>query len=150
MCWAAERSFSSEAATPSVARTFVHSQLQGLFGPRLRSGRFDDAALVISELTTNAVRAGAETVLVSVRVHHGELELHVTDDGPGWPAMMRTGAHDPHGRGLMLVDAVADAWRAESVDTGGKRVVVTLAVPAEWTESVWCDRARATMALGDA
>jgi anti-sigma regulatory factor (Ser/Thr protein kinase) len=150
VCWAAEQSFSSEAATPSVARTFVHSQLQGLFGPSLRGGRFDDAALVISELTTNAVRAGADVVLVGLRVHHGELELNVTDDGPGWPAMMRADPRDAHGRGLVLVDAVADTWRAESVDTGGKRVVVTLAVPEEWTESVSCDRARTRMVLGDA
>lgn len=149
MCWSAEQSFPSEVGTPSVARTFVSSQLQGLFGPSLRGGRFDDAELLVSELTTNAVRAGAGTVQVSVRVHHGELELGVADDGPGWPTRLRAGSHDPHGRGLMLVDAIADTWRAERVDTGGKRVVLTLEVPPEWTESVSCDRVRTSLVLGD-
>jgi anti-sigma regulatory factor (Ser/Thr protein kinase) len=149
MCWAAEQSFGSAVGTPGVARTFVSCQLRGLFGPSLRGGRFDDAELLVSELTTNAVRAGAATVRVSVRVHRGELELDVADDGPGWPARVRAGSHDPHGRGLMLVDAIADTWRAERVDTGGKRVVVTLEVPPEWTESVCCDRVRTSMVLGD-
>ena len=140
VCWAAEQSFTNDASTPSVARHFVSAQLEQLFGPGVRGGRFDDAELVVSELATNAVRAGAETVRVNIHVHHGELELDVTDDGPGWPRLMYARDHDPHGRGLMLVDAIADSWRAESLEAGGKRIVVTLVVPPEWTEAMACDR----------
>jgi anti-sigma regulatory factor (Ser/Thr protein kinase) len=149
MCWAAQQSFTSDVGTPGVARSFVSSQLRARFGPGLRGGRFDDAELLISELTTNAVQAGAATVLVSVRVHRGELELDIADDGPGWPARVQAGSHYPHGRGLMLVDAIADTWRTERIESGGKRVVVTFDVPDEWTESVSCDRARTSMVRGE-
>jgi anti-sigma regulatory factor (Ser/Thr protein kinase) len=149
MCWAAEQSFTSGVGTPSVARTFVSAQLQGLFGANLRGGRFDDAALLVSELTTNALRAGAATVQVSVRVHQGELELGVADDGPGWPTRAQPRSSDPHGRGLMLVDAIADSWRAELVDTGGKRVIATFEVPLEWTMSLSCDQVRSSPVLDD-
>jgi anti-sigma regulatory factor (Ser/Thr protein kinase) len=140
VCWAAEQSFTNDASTPSGARHFVSAQLEQLFGPSARGGRFDDAELVVSELATNAVRSGAVTLQVNIHVHHGELELDVTDDGPGWPRLMYARDHDPHGRGLMLVDAVSDSWRAESLDDGGKRVVVKLFVPPEWTETMACDR----------
>lgn len=100
----------------------------------------DDAELVVSELVTNAVRAGARTVQVALDLHRGVLELDVTDDGPGWPRLVRPGERDPRGRGLVLVDALADRWRAKRVDSGGKRVGVTIAVPAQLTRSVPCDR----------
>jgi anti-sigma regulatory factor (Ser/Thr protein kinase) len=148
VCWAAERDFSNQARTPSVARQFVSAQLDALFGSSPRNGRFEDAELVVSELATNAVRAGAETVRVAMHVHHGELELDVSDDGPGWPRLMHVGEQDPHGRGLMLVDAVADAWHTEAIDTGGKRVVVTLVVPEEWTTSFVCERPREAKVVG--
>jgi len=87
--------------------------------------------------------AGAGTVRVALRLHHGELEVAVADDGPGWPTLMRPGEHDAHGRGLVMVDALAESWRTERIDSGGKRVRVTIAVADEFTRSLRCDRPRA-------
>lgn len=143
MCWAAERGFDSATRTPSAARQFVCSQLRGPLGPGRAAEVIDDAELVVSELVTNAVRAGADTVHVALRLHHGELELDVTDDGPGWPRLVEPGERDPRGRGLVLVDALADRWRAQRVESGGKRVSVAIAVPADCTRSLPCDRPRA-------
>jgi anti-sigma regulatory factor (Ser/Thr protein kinase) len=148
VCWAAERRFVSEARTPSAAREFVSSQLRRLLGPVPDGEPVDDAELVVSELVTNAVRAGAGTVRVGLSVHHGELQVDVTDDGPGWPRLVRPGEQDPRGRGLVLVDALADRWRAERIEGGGKRVRVTVAVPAEFTRTLRCDRPRADAVSG--
>jgi len=146
VCWAAERSFASDARTPSAARQFVSSHLLDLLGPLDGVDAAGDAELVVSELATNAVRSGAATVGVGLRLHHGELELEVADDGPGWPRLVRAGAQEPHGRGLLLVDALADQWRAERTDGGGKRVLVMIAIPAELTRSLPCNRPGAGVA----
>jgi anti-sigma regulatory factor (Ser/Thr protein kinase) len=105
-----------------------------------------DAELVVSELVTNSVRSGAATVRVLLELHHGELELDVSDDGPGWPTLVRPDAGEAHGRGLVLVDALADHWQAEPIETGGKRVRVALALPAELTRALQCHRPRADLA----
>lgn len=140
MCWAAERSFASDARTPGAARQFVSSQLPDLLGPLDELDLAADAELVVSELVTNAVQAGAETVDVGLRLHHGELEIEVADDGPGWPLLVRPGEQEAHGRGLVLVDALAHRWRTERIESGGKRVLVTIAVPPELTRGLRCDR----------
>ncbi|PZS35968.1 MAG: hypothetical protein DLM58_02740 [Pseudonocardiales bacterium] len=62
MCWATERGFDSEARTPSAARRFVGSSLLRLLPPLAETEAIADAELVVSELVTNAVRAGAATV----------------------------------------------------------------------------------------
>lgn len=142
MCWVAEQGFDSDARAPSVARQFASSALLQLVSPEGDCPPIDDAELVISELVTNSVRSGAGTVHLAVRLHHGALEVDVADDGPGWPRLVRAGERDTNGRGLVLVDALAQHWQAERIDSGGKRVRVTIAVPADFTRSLECDRPR--------
>jgi len=129
----------SDARAPGVARQFVSSSLR-LVAPVRHAEKIEDAELVVSELVTNAVRSGAATVHLALRVHHGALEVDVFDDGPGWPQLVRAGEQDAHGRGLVLVDALAECWQAEQIDSGGKRVRVMIAVPAEFTRSLQCER----------
>jgi anti-sigma regulatory factor (Ser/Thr protein kinase) len=148
VCWATERGFDSEARTPSAARQFVGSELRRLLPPLGETEAIADAELVVSELATNSVRAGAATVRVSLELHHGELEVDVADDGPGWPTLVRPVAHEAHGRGLVLVDALAERWQAEPLESGGKRVRVTLAVAEEVTLALVCHRPRADV-VGD-
>ena len=40
---------------------------------------------MIGELIANAIKADANTIDVSVKLHHGRIELAVTDDAHGWP-----------------------------------------------------------------
>jgi anti-sigma regulatory factor (Ser/Thr protein kinase) len=72
----------------------------------------DDAALLASEIVTNAVRhAGADlAVTVTVRGDDGQLVVEVTDCSPQPPTL---GDADPlaeSGRGMYLVEAIADEW----------------------------------------
>ena len=81
----------------------------------------DDAVLVLSELVTNAmVHAGAGC---TIEVRHSDdlLRLEVRDRSPQAPVLRLVGPSDVGGRGLQVVDAVAEAWGWEPT-ADGKRV----------------------------
>ncbi|OKJ26727.1 ATP-binding protein [Streptomyces sp. CB01580] len=93
-----------------------------------------DAALLVSELATNALLHGAvpeRLFRVRLALMPGVLRIEVSDAcgerpcGPG----ARVGAGDESGRGLLIVDRVADRWGAES-RTVGKTVFAELALTA--------------------
>jgi anti-sigma regulatory factor (Ser/Thr protein kinase) len=95
--------FPGDVKAPADARTFVRRQLDG-------SARRDDVVLVVSELVTNSVRAGAEQVDVVLEVHGDRIDLEVTDDAGGWPAQRDARLDDDGGRGLSIVEQLADRW----------------------------------------
>lgn len=85
-----------------MAREFVHSVVGGAEDPRV--------ALVVTELVANAVvHAHAEPHL-RVGWDGRTLNLEVEDDGPGLPVLREPDALTPSGRGLTLVDRMADDW----------------------------------------
>ncbi|WP_017933675.1 ATP-binding protein [Nocardioides sp. Iso805N] len=116
-----------------TARTVVAT-----VGARLPQGLRDDAALLVSELMSNAVRHGAGLALLTVSLHDGALTVAVHDDGVGLP-LVRTGIGDPSaasGRGLGIVQRLADQWGVD-VDQGreGKTVWFRLTVEnATWDQ----------------
>jgi anti-sigma regulatory factor (Ser/Thr protein kinase) len=73
----------------------------------------DTAALIVSELVTNAVQASANLVTVEPPVVYLgvtsdglSMMLHVWDASPEMPEPKDTAPDEEHGRGLMLVDAM--------------------------------------------
>ncbi|MFI5802607.1 ATP-binding protein [Streptomyces sp. NPDC051561] len=87
----------------------------------------DSALLVLSELLTNAQRhgriPGREVETRFLRLNGGAgVRLEVHDTSPRRPA---PGAPDPYsceGRGLLLVDGVADRWGVNDRSGPGKTV----------------------------
>jgi len=84
--------------------------------------RHDDARLLVSELATNSIRhARLERggwVRLTACVEEGSLRVEITDSGRGFEPAVPKDA-DPElgsGRGLFLVDALADRW---GVDRNG-------------------------------
>jgi anti-sigma regulatory factor (Ser/Thr protein kinase) len=73
------------------------------------------AALLVSELATNAVRhAGGRTFEVTVRplTDPDRVWCGVSETGSGQPVLRSPGVTDEHGRGLRLVSGLADRWGA--------------------------------------
>ncbi|MGV9313274.1 ATP-binding protein [Streptomyces sp. NPDC003691] len=91
------------------------------------------AAVVLSELVTNAVRHGGapgrQIETRCVRTTTGGLRIEVHDTGDGSPAPARPGPDAGGGRGLWLVAELADRWGVESRVGPGKYVWAELSVP---------------------
>lgn len=87
----------------------------------------DDAALLTSELVTNAVRHAEGQIVLRAYVRDGYLRLEVCD-GAAEHAPLRRVAHpdDERGRGMELVDTMAAEWGWQ---TRGEGKVVWLDLP---------------------
>jgi anti-sigma regulatory factor (Ser/Thr protein kinase) len=85
--------------------------------PKIR----EDAALLVSELITNAVRhalgGGQPEVELRIRSEPGRIRVVVSDPGGGFePAPRLPTAAEGSGWGLYLVDRIADRWGVLSKD----------------------------------
>jgi anti-sigma regulatory factor (Ser/Thr protein kinase) len=120
------RSFPAYAASVPTARGYVTDLLDGWPGQLQET-----AALLASELATNAVRhGGGHDFDVTVRFGPGaqELWVGVTDRGTGSPRARRPPVTDEHGRGLQLVGLLASRWGVRgSRDSDAKTVWFELA-----------------------
>jgi hypothetical protein len=83
----------------------------------------DDAALLVSELVSNVVdHVQGEAVLTLELTFAGDwLRISVADGSAVRPVVRDLREHRPRGRGLQLVQAIADRWGAEDHE-GGKRI----------------------------
>lgn len=91
----------------------------------------DAAELLVSELVANAVRhaAGAD-VLLRAQVAEGRLRVEVQDGSSTPPGPARSPSWEQEsGRGLLLVEAVAERWGTQPAP-GGKTLWFELAPPA--------------------
>jgi anti-sigma regulatory factor (Ser/Thr protein kinase) len=106
---------------PSTARRAVTAVLAG-WGFRDESW-LDSAAIVVSELVTNAVRHGGGCVELRVECHDHRVTLSVADGSSVVPR--RRDPDDQGGRGLALIEAMSAGWGVQD-HQGGKRVWVEL------------------------
>jgi anti-sigma regulatory factor (Ser/Thr protein kinase) len=92
----------------------------------------ETAELIASELATNAIAASAPAghpvirLRITSRMH--AVMVAVWDASDQRPERQRDGAADAlGGRGLVLVEALADRWGTEPADEGGKSVFAVIA-----------------------
>ena len=120
-----EVSFRWSSRGPAQARHFVTDTLV-TWG---RSDLIDAAALIVTELATNAVlHARTDFTVTLSRVPEGTIRLAVRDASMVRPRQRRAGPYDGSGRGLALVAAFAAAWGTEYLPDG-KVVWAELAGP---------------------
>jgi anti-sigma regulatory factor (Ser/Thr protein kinase) len=78
--------------------------------------------LLVSELVTNAMRHGGDPIKMIADTTASGLRVEVYDgNGEAFPAIRDVRPDAPGGRGLRLVDALADRWGAIA-DAAGKCV----------------------------
>ncbi|MGW6604883.1 ATP-binding protein [Streptomyces sp. NPDC055036] len=71
----------------------------------------DDVALVVSELVTNAIKHSCGThVTVELRLVRSVVRISVRDDTPGLPEIREPASDAESGRGLILVQGIADQY----------------------------------------
>jgi hypothetical protein len=90
----------------------------------------DEAVLLLSELTTNALLHGRPPVEVRLSRDRRHLTLEVHDGAPTLPRPSRPGVDDEHGRGLLLVSLLAKRWGTRPTPHG-KAVWCVLELPQE-------------------
>ncbi|WP_191907922.1 ATP-binding protein [Nocardioides cynanchi] len=119
----------ADRRAPAEARSYVARQLGSLSLPP--GVPVDDVVLIASELVTNSVRGGADWVDLSVRTTPERLDLLVEDDADGWPVLGTPDEDAVNGRGLGIVDRLADAWVVTARDRGKVVTVTWLARTAD-------------------
>jgi anti-sigma regulatory factor (Ser/Thr protein kinase) len=87
-----------------------------------------DAALIVSELVTNALRHGEGSTVLRAALSPTQVQLSVTDAGDGKPRMLPPDPDRIGGLGLIVVDRVAAEWGVAPFP-GGKTVWALLARP---------------------
>jgi anti-sigma regulatory factor (Ser/Thr protein kinase) len=111
----------ADPASASEARRFVRRVLESWDAEALE----DPALLLTSELVTNALLYARTPMKLRLRRRPGLVRVEVADEGAGAPVRRRYNSDASTGRGLALVEALADDWGVEP-DNGGKRVWFTL------------------------
>ncbi|WP_432105759.1 ATP-binding protein [Streptomyces sp. bgisy091] len=110
-----ERFCRRERRSVAAVREFVRAAAEEWgFGARV-----DDLLLCVSELATNALRHGVPPgrgYLVRLMLDSRELVVEVHDSGGGQPAVREPCGES--GRGLLLVEALADRWGVGERDPG--------------------------------
>lgn len=87
----------------------------------------DEAALLTSELVTNAImREAADTIMIVITCTSGQLRVDVHDTSPELPVVVEAAVDAETGRGLMLVATLATEWGFYRTPAG-KAVYFTLA-----------------------
>jgi anti-sigma regulatory factor (Ser/Thr protein kinase) len=129
------RSFPAWATSIAAARSYVADQLGAPdWSQQVPPQLCQTAALLVSELATNAVRhSGAREFVVEIQLDpdRGLVWVGVTDDGLGNPTPRTPPVTAEHGRGLQLVGTLADRWGARRRrDTTRKTVWFELNTPA--------------------
>lgn len=109
-----EAEFTPELASPRAARRFVDGVLRE-FGCAP-----DLAVLLVSELATNAVLHARTDFLVRLVIDNdrGHIRIETEDANERPPTLAHTPAEATSGRGLQLVQTLADAWGVEGRPDG--------------------------------
>lgn len=94
----------------------------------------DTAELVVSEMTTNAVRASRELgcpfIRLTLTLDDRELVISVYDYCPSSPEPANAGAEDENGRGLLLVQALSSQSGWYTFKDGIRGKVVWAVLPS--------------------
>jgi anti-sigma regulatory factor (Ser/Thr protein kinase) len=105
-----------EARSAGVAR---HLVLRALAEVRPTCQEVTDtAALLVTELVTNALVHARSALRLDVTVCDDTVRVAVADRSPVPPVPLEPRPHATGGRGLFLVEELSSSWGSEPVDDG--------------------------------
>ena len=81
------------------------------------------ATLLTSELITNALEHGTGTITVLVSCEGERVRVAVVDESDAAPLPREAGPDDEGGRGLLIVEALAEAWGVDPLPRGTGKTV---------------------------
>ena len=117
----------SDATFPGIPQSVGHARRfagTALFG--VPPDDLSDIILMVSELTTNAVRHAATDFTLTVERSGDDVRVEVWDTGAGVPQVRDPTTSTFYGRGLQIVHRLADQWGVEQPDPArGKGVWFT-------------------------
>jgi anti-sigma regulatory factor (Ser/Thr protein kinase) len=103
---------------PSIAREFIAATAC----PGQSEALLQNAVLLTSEAITNAVVHGAPPVILAVDCSATALEVRIRDASPRHPRVRDPKPLEGGGRGVRLIDVLADCWGVEDIRGDGKEV----------------------------
>jgi anti-sigma regulatory factor (Ser/Thr protein kinase) len=101
-----ETQLPSTTSSPQLARAFLHSALHTW----KLDGFGDVTELLVTELVANVVTHVGTSMTVRVHRWPGRVRVEIEDPSPEIPVVRHPDAADEHGRGMLLVDQLANAW----------------------------------------
>ena len=103
----------AEPTSAGAARRFVVDQLRDADEDVVEA-----AALLTTELATNAILHAATDFAVKVTTDDGRVRIELTDESPALPVRRRFSTEAGTGRGLRLVEALSLRWGVEPAAPG--------------------------------
>ncbi|WP_406113824.1 ATP-binding protein [Streptomyces sp. NBC_01014] len=127
--WECSLQLTNDPRAPRVARRTVRGAILDF---ALDAELADTAELLTSELVTNAVQHSDGPVLVQLGARRGVVRVCVWDNHPELPDPLPETTEDPFGRGLLLVERLADGWGRYPLAADGKVVWFELVPKNPW------------------
>ncbi|MFI5972691.1 ATP-binding protein [Streptomyces sp. NPDC051452] len=112
--WDASWPLKRELTSAAQARGLVTGQLDDWHLTDIA----DTAALLVSELVTNALRHTRGPLRLNLQVRDGRLRCEVEDTDSDGPVRRTVDTDAEGGRGMELVDLLAEAWGGTRTPTG--------------------------------
>jgi anti-sigma regulatory factor (Ser/Thr protein kinase) len=98
----------------SLARAFLRSALETW----QLDGLGEVTELLTTELVSNVVRHVGQPMTIRALRQPSRIRVEVDDDSTDLPVLQHPAPLQPRGRGLLLVDALADQWGTAPRDDG--------------------------------
>jgi anti-sigma regulatory factor (Ser/Thr protein kinase) len=122
----AEQHFPAEPRSVRSARQFVAETLR-----ELPADFVEDVLLLVSELATNSVNHAQSPFTLGLELDGRAVRIEISDDAGELPRKRAPLVDEPYGRGLHIVDSLAESWGVGIAAHGGKTIWVVMPLPVD-------------------